>query len=126
MERVSVDRVDLLVQADELADMILKTPEIQAFKQAEAAMEANGEAMNLLRRFRELREQVAEFQARQVPPMHYSYLLEETDQLMKKLEQIPEVKAFEDAQSKMNALLNAIASRLSAAVEQRLPDVNFK
>ncbi|MFB5191625.1 YlbF family regulator [Alicyclobacillus fastidiosus] len=114
-----MDRVDLIVQADELAKLILHRPEIRVYRAAEAALEANGEAMNLWRRLRELREQVAEFQARRVPPMHYSYLLAETDQLLDKLNAMPEVQAYEEAQTKLNELLDAISSRLSSAVEQR-------
>lgn len=115
-----MDRLSLLLQADELADMILQLPEVQSYRETEAAMERNTDAMNLLRRFRELREQVAEFQARRVPPMHYASLLQETDELMAKLEEIPEVQAFEAAQERMNELFDAITARLKSAVETQI------
>lgn len=118
----ALDRIELIVQADELAELILHLPEVRSYRAAEARMEANGEAMNLRRRLFELREQIAEFQARRVPPLHYSYLLEEADELLGKLNAMPEVQAFEEAQAKLNDLLDAISSRLSAAVEKRTED----
>lgn len=119
-----MDRVDLLNEANELADLILRTPEIEMYRAADAALKQNGTALHLLRRFRELREQVAEFQARRVPPMHYAYLLEETDQLLKELQAIPEIVAFEDAQEKLNTLLDAVTARLSSSVKERLDKKN--
>lgn len=114
-----MDRLNLLVQADELADLILQTPEVIAYREAETALNTNGEATNLLRRLKELREQVAEFQARRVPPMHYAHLLEETDQLMKKMENIPELKAFESAQHRIEELFDSITAVLTAAVHKQ-------
>lgn len=114
-----MDRLELLLQADELADLLLMSPEIEVYRRTEEALNRNGNALNLLKRFHELREQVAEFQARKVPPMHYSYLLAETDQLLKQLEEIPEVTAYEQAQAKLNELLDAVTATLYSAVQER-------
>lgn len=114
-----MDRLNLLVQADELADLILQTPEVTAYREAEMALNRNGEATNLLRRLKELREQVAEFQARRVPPMHYAHLLEETDGLMKQMENIPELKAFETAQHRIEEMFDSITAVLTAAVDRQ-------
>ncbi|WP_067620672.1 YlbF family regulator [Alicyclobacillus acidiphilus] len=114
-----MDRTELLLRAGELADLILDSPEAYAYQRADAELQAHPEAVNLLRRFRELREQVAEFQARRVPPMHYHYLLEETDKILQQLEGMPVVKAFEDAQASLNTLLEEVTARLANAVEKR-------
>lgn len=119
-----MDRIDLLLQAGELADLILESPEVDAYRRANAALHEHREAVSFMRRLGELREQVAEFQARRVPPMHYRYLLEETDGIMQQLEHIPEVKAFEDAEAKLNALLDEVADRLSSAVQTRPPSLS--
>lgn len=117
-----MDRNDLLAEADDLAELILHTPELAAYRDAQAAMERNREAVHLLRKFHELREQVAEFQARRVPPMHYSYLLKETDEVLQKMEEIPEIKAYEQAQKELEELLTAVTDRLSSAVQVRDAD----
>lgn len=111
-----MDRVHLLVQASELADLIANSEEAAAYREAQAHLAANREATALLRQFREVREQIGEFQARRVPPLHYRYLLEQADGLLSQLNRIPEVQALETAEKRLNELLDAIAARLSAAI----------
>lgn len=115
-----LDRLNLLLQAEDLADLILKAPEVEAYRSAEAALQNHPEATSLIRRLRDLREQVAEFQARKVPPMHYAYLLEETEKIRDQMDMIPELKEYENAQQRMETLLDSITSRLSSAVQQQL------
>lgn len=119
-----VDRNELMAEADELASMIMESPEIAAYHRAEAAMQAHPEASSLLRRVKELQAQVQEFQARNVPPMHYAYLLEETESLFNKLDTIPEVKEFQRAQSAVNELLQAVTRRLATGVLMQVGDAN--
>lgn len=115
-----MDRLNLLLQAEELADLILQSPEVEDYRAAEAALQNQPEATNLIRRLRELREQIAEFQARNVPPMHYAYLLEETEKIRGQMDEIPEVREYESAQQKMETLFDSVSSRLSSAVHQQL------
>ena len=117
-----IDRNELLAQADELAEMIMQAPEIIAYQKAEQQMKAHPQAESLLRRVRELQEQVAEFQARNVPPMHFAYLLEETESLFEKLDMIPEVQAFQQAQTAVNQLLQSVTNRLARGVQNRVND----
>ena len=117
-----VDRNELLAEAEDLADMIMEAPEIEKYKTAEILMQANTEASAKLRRVKELQEQVAEFQARNVPPMHFAHLLEETEKLFGALEEFPEVRAFQHAQQEVNELLSAITRRLARAVLERVSD----
>lgn len=117
------DRNELLAEADELADMIMQSPEIMVYKDAEQAMQDQTEASAMLRRVKELQEQVAEFQARNVPPMHFAYLLEETESLFGKLDMIPEVRAFQAAQGAVNDLLQAVTRRLARAVLTQVSEV---
>jgi cell fate (sporulation/competence/biofilm development) regulator YmcA (YheA/YmcA/DUF963 family) len=117
------DRNDLLTEADELAEMILQSPEIVKYKEAEKQMQSQPEATAMLRRVKELQEQVAEFQARNVPPLHFSYLLEETESIFAKLDMIPEVKAFQFSQTEVNDLLQAVTRRLARAVLSQVSEV---
>lgn len=117
-----LDRNELLAQADELADMIIQSPEITRYQIAENNMRTHKDALQLLARVQELQSQVAEFQARRVPPMHFSHLLEETESLFAKMENIPEVQAFQAAQSAVNELLQSVTKRLADAVLTRVSD----
>ncbi|GMA58758.1 cell fate (sporulation/competence/biofilm development) regulator YlbF (YheA/YmcA/DUF963 family) [Alicyclobacillus sacchari] len=113
-----MDRNQLLVQASELADLIAESEEAAAYREAQARLAANREASALLRQFRELREQVGEFQARKVPPLHYRHLLEQADALLSELHRIPDVQSFEMAEKRLNDLLDAVTARLSAAIAE--------
>ncbi|SDW62021.1 Cell fate regulator YmcA, YheA/YmcA/DUF963 family (controls sporulation, competence, biofilm development) [Alicyclobacillus hesperidum] len=111
-----MDRNQLLVQASELADLIAESDEAAAYREAQARLSANREASALLRQFRDLREQVGKFQARKVPPLHYRHLLEKADALLSELNRIPDVQSFEAAERQLNDLLDAVTSRLAAAI----------
>jgi len=117
-----IDRNELLAQADDLAELIIQSPEIQKYKRAEEQMRAHHEALRILNRVQELQNQVAEFQARHVPPMHFSHLLEETESLFNKMETIPEVREFQESQNAVNDLLQSVTKRLANAVLTRVSD----
>ncbi|MCL6593287.1 MAG: YlbF family regulator [Alicyclobacillus sp.] len=116
------DHNELWAQTEELADLIMQSPEISAYQQAEARMKQHPQAGTLLAKLKEVQEQVAEFQARQVPPMHYVHLLKESESLLAQLEKIPEVAEFQRAQNAVNDLLQTLTRRLARAVLERVGD----
>ncbi|MCL6593952.1 MAG: YlbF family regulator [Alicyclobacillus sp.] len=116
------DHNELWAQTEELADLIMQSPEINAYQLAEARMKQHPQASSLLARLKDVQEQVAEFQARQVPPMHYVHLLKESESLMTELEKIPEVAEFQRAQNAVNDLLQTLTRRLARAVLERVGD----
>jgi cell fate (sporulation/competence/biofilm development) regulator YmcA (YheA/YmcA/DUF963 family) len=118
-----LDRNELWAQTEELADLIMQAPEIARYQEAEARMKAHPTASRMIQELKDLQEQVAEFQARQVPPMHYVHLLRETESLLDRLEKIPEVAEFQQAQAAVNDLLQALTQRLARAVLERVADV---
>lgn len=111
-----VDRNELLAQANELTELLLKTPEIAAYKLAEQNMKANPATEAKIRKLRDLTEQVGEFRARNVPFKHYEHLLKDSQSLLNELQSIPEVRAFQDAQAAINELLLTVTNRLSRGV----------
>ncbi|MCL6453107.1 MAG: YlbF family regulator [Alicyclobacillus sp.] len=119
-EDVTLDRNELWAETEELADLIMQAPEIQAFHDAEARLKANPQALSMMNRLRELQEQIGEFRARNVPPMHFVHLMQESESLLEKLETLPEVAAFQRAQTDVNDLLQSVTSRLAQAVLQRV------
>ena len=111
-----VDRNELLVQANELAELLLQTPEITAYKEAERNMKANPKTEAKIRQLHELIDQVGEFRARNVPFKHYQHLLKDSEALLNELQSIPEVRAFQEAQTAINDLLQTVANRLQRGV----------
>jgi cell fate (sporulation/competence/biofilm development) regulator YmcA (YheA/YmcA/DUF963 family) len=117
-----INRNELWAETEELADLIIKAPEIIAFQQAEQQMKEHPSAQSMISKLKELQEEVGEYQARKVPPKHFVHLLKESESLMEQLEKIPEVVTFQQAQTEVNELLQAITSRLARAVLQRVTD----
>lgn len=117
-----INRNELWAETEELADLIMQAPEIIAFHQAEQQMKEHPSAQSMIAKLKELQEEVGEYQARKVPPKHFVHLLKESESLMEQLEKIPEVVSFQQAQTQVNELLQAITSRLARAVLQRVTD----
>ncbi|MDQ0191227.1 YlbF family regulator [Alicyclobacillus cycloheptanicus] len=115
-----VDRNELWAEAEELADLIIQSPEIIQFKECELALKEVPEAQVMMAQLRELQEQIAEFQARRVPFEHYKHMMHDMESLLEKLENIPEVRKFQAAQSAVNDLLQAVTNQLAKAVLERV------
>lgn len=115
-----VDRNELWAQAEELAELIIQSPEVVLYQQAEEALKSTPSAQSMMNQLRDLQEQIGEFQARKVPFEHYKHLMRDVESLLERLETIPEVKQFETAQSAINELLEAVSNQLSKAVLERV------
>lgn len=114
----SLDRNELLAQAEELAERIVQSPEVAAYQFAQQKLKQNPAAVALLKKVQEIQAQLTEFQARNVPPMHYAYLLKESETLLYELNTIPEVTALKEAEQHVNSLLELISSRLMKIVTE--------
>lgn len=111
-----MNQEQLWAETDELAKLIMESTEIVSFHQAEKNLKEHVQASQMMAELRLLQEQVAEFQARNVPPKHYIHLLQQSESLMERLEKIPEVAAFQQSQQQVNDLLQSVTSRLAQAV----------
>lgn len=107
----------LLAEAEQLADMLMQCQEVQEYRRTEASMNALPEVAALLRRLRDLQEQIGEFVSRNVPEEHFRSLQEDMDAALTKLEGIPEVTAFMAAQTRINDLIQAVTGRLASALQ---------
>lgn len=117
-----INRNELWAETEELADLIIQAPELMSFQEAEQKMKSHPYAQSMIAELKVLQDEVVGFQARRVPPKHYVHLLKESESLMEQLEKIPEVMEFQNAQTAVNELLQAVTSRLAKAVLQRVSD----
>lgn len=117
-----MNQEELWAETDELARLIMESPEITAFHAAEKNLKEHVKASQMMAELRLLQEQVGEFQARKVPPKHYVHLLQQSESLMEALEKIPEVVAFQQCQQEVNTLLQSVTSRLAQAVLTKVAD----
>lgn len=107
----------IITEADQLAEMLINRPEIEAYQAAEARMIANPSVVADMRRLKEIQEQIGDFMSRNVPEAHYQHLQTEMESLLSHLEQVPEVAAFISAQSDVTNLIQAVTERLSRVLE---------
>ncbi|MCF8564510.1 YlbF family regulator [Alicyclobacillus tolerans] len=115
-----VDRNELWVEAEELADLLIQSPELVSFREAERKMKENESALQMIQELRELQEQIGEFQSRNVPRPYYQHLEQKSELLLEKLDNIEEVRNFQESQQAVNQLLKDVTDRLSHAVMTRL------
>jgi cell fate (sporulation/competence/biofilm development) regulator YmcA (YheA/YmcA/DUF963 family) len=118
-----IDRNELWAQAEELAELIAQCPEIAAYRAAEGKLSVNLEAQALIRRLRELNDEIGEFQSRRVPEAYYQHLVQESESILEKLEKIPDVVEFQAAQAAVNELLTQVTGRLAEAVTIRVSEM---
>ncbi|WP_206881300.1 YlbF family regulator [Alicyclobacillus mali (ex Roth et al. 2021)] len=111
-----MDRGALWDKASELARLIADSEQAQRYRDAKVQLDGSPQAQSMLRRFRELQEAVAEFQARRVPPMHYRHVIEEADRLLAQMRGVPEIASYEQAERELNELLDEVSSRLQRAL----------
>lgn len=121
-----MERNEIWAETEELADLLIQADEIQAFHEAEVNLKAHPQAARMMNELRELQEQVADFQARKVPPKHFIHLLQRSESLLQELENIPEVTEFQRAQSAVNDLLQSVTNRLALAVTTRVTNPESK
>lgn len=115
-----VDRNELWAEAEELADLIIQSPEIVRYQETEQALKQVPQAQAMMTQLRDLQEQIAEFQARRVPFEHFKHLMHDMESLLEQLENIPEVRQFQAAQAEVNELLQAVTNQLGKAVLERV------
>lgn len=117
-----INHNELWAETEELADLIIEAPEIKAYKDAEQRMKEHPTAQSKMKKLKELQEEIVEFQARRVPPKHYTHLMENSESLIEELEKIPEVAEFQQTQLRVNELLTNITTRLAKAVLEKVED----
>ncbi len=111
---------ELWAQTEDLADLIIKSPEIRLYQEAEKKLQAHQQAVHLMAQLRDLQDQIGDFISRKVPEQYYRHLSEEAESLLEQLEKIPEVQHFQSAQSAVNELLQAVSDHLQQAVLQQV------
>lgn len=115
-----VDRNELWAEAEELADLIIQSPEIIRYQTTEQALKDVPQAQTMMVQLRDLQEQIAEFQARRVPFEHFKHLMHDMESLLEQLDNIPEVRHFQAAQAEVNELLQSVSNQLAKAVLERV------
>jgi cell fate (sporulation/competence/biofilm development) regulator YmcA (YheA/YmcA/DUF963 family) len=110
---------DIMKRAEELADMIAETEEVDFFKRAEAKIHENQKVREMIASIKSLQKQAVNFQ-------HYGKIEAlkmveaKIENLEKEIDEIPVVQQFKESQTDVNDLLQIVASVISNNVTDHI------
>jgi cell fate (sporulation/competence/biofilm development) regulator YmcA (YheA/YmcA/DUF963 family) len=110
---------DIMKRADELAEMIAETEEVDFFKRAEAQIHENQKVREMIASIKSLQKQAVNFQ-------HYGktealkMVEAKIENLEKEIDEIPVVQQFKESQTEVNDLLQIVASVISNNVTDHI------
>jgi cell fate (sporulation/competence/biofilm development) regulator YmcA (YheA/YmcA/DUF963 family) len=107
----------LHAQAEELADLLTSRPEVTQYQEAERRMMSLPHVISMIRQLQDLQDQIGDFISRNVPEVHYSHLQQEMESILSRVEDIPEVVTFMDAQTQLNDLIQSVTGRLTSVLD---------
>ncbi|XXM71208.1 RicAFT regulatory complex protein RicA family protein [Lysinibacillus sphaericus] len=110
---------DIMKRAEELAEMIAETEEVDFFKRAEAQIHENQKVREMIASIKSLQKQAVNFQ-------HYGktealkMVEAKIENLEKEIDEIPVVQQFKESQTDVNDLLQIVASVISNNVTDHI------
>ncbi|WP_243386946.1 RicAFT regulatory complex protein RicA family protein [Bacillus kexueae] len=110
---------DILKKAEELAQMISETEQVEFFKKAEAQINENQKVREMIASVKSLQKQAVNFQ-------HYGkhealkQVEEKIDRLLEELDEIPIVQQFKESQVEVNDILQLVANTISNHVTDEI------
>jgi len=106
---------DILAKAEEIAEMIADTDEVDFFKRAEAQINENQKVREMIASIKSLQKQAVNFQ-NYGKEKAYKQVQDKIEALEQQLDEIPIVQEFKQSQVDVNDLLQMVASQVSNTV----------
>jgi cell fate (sporulation/competence/biofilm development) regulator YmcA (YheA/YmcA/DUF963 family) len=106
---------DIIARAQELANMIAETEEVDYFKRAEAQIHVNSKVSTLISDIKGLQKQAVNLQ-HYGKPEALKKVEDKIAEIEKELDEIPVVQEFKQSQIDVNELLQLIATTISNKV----------
>ncbi|MDB5084511.1 MAG: hypothetical protein JWN30_1397 [Bacilli bacterium] len=112
-----LDRNELWAQASELGQLLTESPQVVAFKAAQAALENKPAIKNLMNRLQEMQEQYQSLSQYGSGP-HLKGLEESIQAVLKELDQYPEVQTYKEAMHDVDVLLKEVTQLLASTLSE--------
>jgi len=112
-------REDIMAKAKELAHLISTSDEVQFYKKAEKQIQQNEQVQELIRLIKKRQKEAVAFEKFQNPKM-VEKINNEIEQLQDRLDEIPIVAQFKQAQEDINYLLQLVVSVIRDTVSQKI------
>jgi cell fate (sporulation/competence/biofilm development) regulator YmcA (YheA/YmcA/DUF963 family) len=114
----TLDRNEIWAQAFELGEMILRTPEVDHYRECERKLFENAELASKVSRFKEMQEQYDRLAEYSQGP-HLDSLRQDLKKLQEELDAYPEVQAYKAAMRKVDELLKAVTDKIAATISEK-------
>jgi cell fate (sporulation/competence/biofilm development) regulator YlbF (YheA/YmcA/DUF963 family) len=113
-----LDRNEIWAQAHELGQLILESPEVIRFKEAEQTMEHHPVLSSKIRKFRDLQDEYDKL-SEYSTGSHLDGLRNDIRTLSQELDTYPEVQAYKAAMSEVDDLLQAVTQLVASAISEK-------
>ena len=114
-----LDRNEIWAQAFELGQLILDSPEVIRYKEAETAMNDHPEIGSKVRQFRDLQEQYERL-SEHGSGSHLDGLRADIKRLSADLDSYPEVQAYKAAMTAVDELLDSVTKLIAGAISEKM------
>ncbi|MCF6093135.1 YlbF family regulator [Microaerobacter geothermalis] len=114
-----VNREQILKKAEELADLISNSPEVDIFKKAEAKIKINERVQTLISQIRKKQKQLVSYEHLKKDDLAKK-VEEEIERLQDELDSIPIVQEFKQTQVDINDLLQLITNVIANTVSEKI------
>ncbi|MEK3882222.1 YlbF family regulator [Paenibacillus sp. PL2-23] len=111
---------DIMAKAKEMAEVIFHSDEVQAYRRAEAQINANERVQALINQIKKKQKEVVAFETTFKNPDMVKKIESEMETLQDELDGIPIVSQFQQSQSDINYLLQLVVTVIRDTVSDRI------
>jgi cell fate (sporulation/competence/biofilm development) regulator YlbF (YheA/YmcA/DUF963 family) len=116
----TLERLELINQAEELAKMILQSELAEEYRRCYYRLKQDKEAQEMIQRFTKLKEKYEEVQRFGKYHPNYHEVMKEVREVKRKLDLHESVAAFKKAENALQSLLDEISVLIGKAVSEQI------
>jgi cell fate (sporulation/competence/biofilm development) regulator YlbF (YheA/YmcA/DUF963 family) len=112
----TLDMTEILLEAYRLADQINNSPEVKRYLECKKRMEEDPEAQKMIKEFQIVKDRYEEAQRFGIFHPNYHEAKDAALSFQKKLRQCPAIRAYFEAEQKLDQLLHAVSLTIARSV----------
>lgn len=117
---MNLEYIDILDQADHLAEMIKKSDVMQSYTEAKRAMDENEETQRLIRAFNDIKGHYEDVQRFGRYHPDYSHIMKEVRAIKRQMDMDDYVAAYKVAERNYQRLLDEISENIAFSVSEQI------
>lgn len=113
-------RGDIMKKAQELADAIAASEEVEIYRKAEKQIQSNERVQSLIKLIKKKQKELVAFQTTFKNEQMVQKIEKEIEELQDELDNIPIVSQFQQTQADLNYLLQMVVSAIRDSVSEKI------